>query len=93
MQLIFKLSDSLLQQCELLYLQEQFYHLRVDKALDRLSVYVGDEVSSAETCLVSWTALLHALLKQQRSECEERSLIALYNHLFIPLSSSLTSPK
>lgn len=55
----------------LLYLQQQFYHLRVDQALDRLPVHVGDEVSCAETCLVSWAALLHTLLKEHHRECEE----------------------
>ena len=68
------------------YLQQQFYHLGVDQALDGLSVHVGDEVPGAQTCLVSRAALLHTLLKQQHREREQSEFIsALHNHLFIPL--------
>lgn len=52
----------LLRKGVLHYLQQQFHQLRVDQTLDRLSVHVGDEVASAEACLVGEAALLHALL-------------------------------
>lgn len=45
------------------------------QALDRLSIHMGNEVSSVETCLVGRAALLHALSEQQHSEREERRFI------------------
>lgn len=43
------------------YLQQQFHQLRVDQTLNRLSIHVGDEVASAEACLIGLAALLHTL--------------------------------
>lgn len=48
-----------------LYLKQQFQHFRVNQALDRFSVDMGDEVSGAQTCLERWAIFLHTLIEMQ----------------------------
>lgn len=43
------------------YLEDELHHLSVDQTMNRLSVDVGDEVTSAQTGLLGRAAILHVL--------------------------------
>lgn len=48
------------------YLEDELHHLSVDQTMNRLSVDVGDEVTSAQTGLLGGAAILHVLPDPQK---------------------------
>lgn len=53
------LQCSCLQGHPVATLEQKLHHLSVDESLNRLPVDVSDEVTSPQSCLVCWTALLN----------------------------------
>lgn len=49
-----------------MHLQYELHHLRVNQAVNRLSVHVGDQVSLPEPRLMSRTPVLHMLREKKR---------------------------
>lgn len=48
------------------HLQNELHHFGVDQTMNRLSVDVGDEVTSAQTGLLGRTAILNVLPNHQK---------------------------
>lgn len=53
------LQSSRLQGHPVATLEQELHHLSVDKSLDRLPIDVSNEVTSPQSCLVCWTAILN----------------------------------